>query len=79
MNAMKGGLVGGRLMSVTDTRPRRPWEMLCVGLDLSRKRFDFHALSEEGELVERGAVTADRDGLTRVVFALVGAIVRCWR
>jgi transposase len=44
--------------------------MLYVGLDLSRKRIDFHALSEGGELVERGAVPADRDGLARLVYRL---------
>jgi transposase len=46
--------------------------MLYVGLDLSRKRIDFHALAEGGELVERGAVPADRDGLARLVFRLGG-------
>jgi transposase len=44
--------------------------MLYVGLDLCRKRIDFHALGEDGELVERGAVPADRDGLARLVFRL---------
>ena len=46
--------------------------MLYVGLDLSRKRIDFHALTEGGELVERGAVPADRDGLARLVYRLGG-------
>jgi transposase len=46
--------------------------MLYVGLDLSRKRIDFHALTEGGELVERGAVPADRDGLARLVYLLGG-------
>ncbi len=44
--------------------------MLYVGLDLSRKRIDFHALSEGGELAERGAVPADRDGLAHLVYRL---------
>jgi transposase len=43
---------------------------LYVGLDLSRKRLDFHALCEEGTLVERGAVPADADGLARLVYRL---------
>jgi len=41
-------------------------------LDLSRKRIDFCALGEDGVLVERGAVPADRDGLARLVFRLGG-------
>ena len=46
--------------------------MLYVGLDLSRKRIDFHALREDGELVERGALPADPDGLARLVYRLGG-------
>jgi transposase len=46
--------------------------MLYVGLDVSRKRIDFHALWGEGELAERGAVAADRDGLARLVLLLGG-------
>ena len=46
--------------------------MLYVGLDVSRKRIDFHALWPEGELAERGAVAADRDGLARLVLRLGG-------
>ena len=37
--------------------------MLYVGLDLSRKRLDFDARLGNGELVERGAVPPDADGL----------------
>jgi transposase len=44
--------------------------MLYVGLDLSRKRVDFHVLAEDGALVERGAVPSDRDGLARLVYCL---------
>ena len=42
--------------------------MLYAGLDLSRKRLDFHLLDAEGETVERGVAPPDadgRDGLTR--------------
>jgi transposase len=46
--------------------------MLYVGLDLSRKRIDFHALRDDGTPVERGAVPADRDGLARLVYRLGG-------
>jgi hypothetical protein len=46
--------------------------MLYVGLDLSRNRLDFRALREGGELVERGAVPADREGLARLVYLLGG-------
>ena len=37
--------------------------MLYAGLDLSRKRLDFHLLDAEGEMVERGAAPPDADGL----------------
>jgi transposase len=46
--------------------------MLYVGLDLSRKRLDFHALRDDGTLVERGAVPADLDGLVHLVHRLGG-------
>jgi transposase len=37
--------------------------MLYAGLDLSRKRLDFHLLDGEGTMVEVGAVPPDVDGL----------------
>ena|SRR6266508_1428407 len=37
--------------------------MLYAGLDLSRKRLDFHLLDSEGETVEVGATPPDADGL----------------
>jgi transposase len=37
--------------------------MLYAGLDLSRKRLDFHLLDESGACVEVGAAPPDRDGL----------------
>jgi transposase len=37
--------------------------MLHAGLDLSRKRLDFHLLDERGETVEVGASPPDADGL----------------
>jgi transposase len=37
--------------------------MLYAGLDLSRKRLDFHLLTLEGETVEVGAAPPDADGL----------------
>jgi transposase len=37
--------------------------MLHAGLDLSRKRLDFHLLDEAGETVEVGAAPPDADGL----------------
>src|ERR1051325_10839787 len=42
---------------------RRPASMLYAGLDLSRKRLDFHLLDAEGETVERGVAPPDADGL----------------
>jgi transposase len=37
--------------------------MLHAGLDLSRKRLDFHLLDREGTTVEIGSVPPDADGL----------------
>jgi transposase len=37
--------------------------MLHAGLDLSRRRLDFHLLDQEGETVEVGAAAPDGDGL----------------
>jgi transposase len=37
--------------------------MLYAGLDLSRKRLDYHLLDESGETVELGAAPPDADGL----------------
>src|SRR5918999_5549821 len=44
----------------------RPVAMLYAGLDLSRKRLDFHLLDGEGATVERGATPPDADGLERL-------------
>jgi len=49
--------------------------MLYVGLDLSRKRLDFDARLRGGELVERGAVPPDADGLAGLVRRLGAAQV----
>jgi len=40
--------------------------MLYVGLDLSRKRLDWQALDQAGELVAVGAAPPDRDGLAQL-------------
>jgi transposase len=40
--------------------------MLYAGLDLSRKRLDFHLLDQAGETVEAGAAPPDADGLLRL-------------
>ena len=37
--------------------------MLYAGLDLSRKRLDFHLLDAEGGTLEVGAAPPDTDGL----------------
>ena len=52
--------------------------MLYAGLDLSRKRLDFHLLDGEGATVEVGAAPPDADGLQRLSerVACRGAIVR---
>src|SRR5689334_21489599 len=41
----------------------RPHATLYAGLDLSRKRLDFHLLDAEGETVDVGAAPPDSDGL----------------
>ena len=41
--------------------------MLYVGLDLSRKRLDWHALLADGELVGADACPPDGDGLAHLV------------
>jgi hypothetical protein len=52
-NAMKEGLPGDRLRFVTGSYRRGgPVSMLYAGLDLSRKRLDFHLLDGEGATVE---------------------------
>ena len=52
--------------------------MLYAGLDLSRKRLDFHLLDGEGTTVDRGATPPDADGLQRLSKRLArhGAPVR---
>jgi predicted NBD/HSP70 family sugar kinase len=37
--------------------------MLYAGLDLGRKRLDFHLLDGEGETVDVGAAPPDAEGL----------------
>ena len=39
--------------------------MLYAGLDLCRKRLDFHVLDAEGATIEVGAAPPDADGLQR--------------
>src|SRR5215471_76872 len=41
----------------------RPYAMLYAGLDLSRKRLDFHLLDDVGGTVEVGVSPPDADGL----------------
>jgi transposase len=44
--------------------------MLYAGLDLSRKRLDFHLLDAEGGTIEVGAAAPDVDGLRRLTTRL---------
>jgi transposase len=44
--------------------------MLYVGLDLSRKRLDYHASLADGEVAAVGACPPDRDGLMDLVHGL---------
>src|SRR5207244_2681309 len=49
----------------TEATERRPVAMLHVGLDLSRRRLDFHLLDGEGCTVDAGATVPDAEGLAR--------------
>jgi len=40
---------------------------IYTGLDLSRKRLDWYACAGDGQLVDRGAVPSDLDGLVQLV------------
>ena len=46
--------------------------MLYAGLDLCRKRLDFHVLDAEGATIEVGAAPPDADGLQRLTQRLGG-------
>jgi transposase len=50
--------------------------MLHVGLDLSRRRLDFHALDEGGETVAVDAAPPDADGLAALARRFAGVQVR---
>jgi transposase len=49
--------------------------MLYVGLDLSRKRLDWLALDQDGQLAEAGAIAPDRDCLAKLPRRLGDAAV----
>src|SRR5438034_11178861 len=51
------------MLRTSSTDEGRPVAMLYAGLDLSRKRLDFHLLDGEGATVEVGAAPPDADGL----------------
>src|SRR5713226_6951723 len=55
--------------------PRRPRMSIYTGLDLSRKRLDWHACAGDGALVDAGAVPPDSAGLARLVHRLGGTDV----
>src|SRR5919106_5387464 len=64
-NAMKKGLprLAGSGLSAGSYPRGGPISMLHAGLDLSRRRLDFHLLDGGGETVELGAAPPDADGL----------------
>src|SRR6266508_805875 len=72
---MKRGLLGGRRSARRLESTRGGPAMLYVGLDLSRKRLDFHAARPDGELVAVGATPPDADGLRHLVGRLGDAEV----
>jgi transposase len=49
--------------------------MLYVGLDLSRKRLDWQALSPAGDRVDIGAIPPDRDGVNALPAKLGGDVI----
>src|SRR5438552_1548701 len=51
------------MLRASSTDEGRPYAMLFAGLDLSRKRLDFHLLDADGATVEVGAAPPDADGL----------------
>src|SRR5438034_6107420 len=51
------------MLRASSTDEGRPVAMLYAGLDLSRKRLDFHLLDADGETVGVGASAPDADGL----------------
>src|SRR5215216_4858207 len=63
-NAMKEGLLHWQAPACRLELSRGgPSSMLYAGLDLSRKRLDFHLLDTEGATIEVGAAPPDADGL----------------
>src|SRR4051812_20483405 len=60
---MKKGLRRSHAPRVLERRREALHAMLYAGLDLSRKRLDFHLLDTEGATVEVGAAPPDADGL----------------
>src|SRR5437867_6274204 len=60
------------MLRASSTDEGRPVAMLYAGLDLSRKRLDFHLLDGEGATVERGATPPDADGLHRLSERVAG-------
>src|SRR6266545_4884335 len=72
---MKKGLLGGQRSARRLESTRGGPAMLYVGLDLSRKRLDFHAAGEDGEPVAVGAAPPDADGLRHLVRRLGDAEV----
>src|ERR671923_2849517 len=52
------------MLHASSTTRREAQTMLYVGLDLSRKRLDWLALTADGQAEAFGAVAPDRDGLS---------------
>src|SRR5919204_4694428 len=66
MGTTRNPMKGGPPAESCSARPRKTKggpTMLYAGLDLSRKRLDFHLLDREGATLELGAVPPDADGL----------------
>src|SRR6266487_671010 len=62
----------GVMLRASSRDEGRPHAMLYAGLDLSRKRLDFHLLDGEGTTVDVGAAPPDSDGLHGLSERLAG-------
>jgi hypothetical protein len=66
----------GVMLRASSTDEGRPHAMLYAGLDLCRKRLDFHLLDGDGATAEVGAAPPDADGLHGLSERLAGRTSR---
>jgi hypothetical protein len=68
-NVMKKGLLAGDTLRRRIPSGRRP-EVKYVGVDRAYRRAQWCALSAGGEVAGEGRISADRDGLARLVLEM---------